>query len=130
MRDGICSIFAVVIAVTLFAGCQQQEAPSEKQARLQAAQNADVKQALEATQAEIKALQQKHARELQQRDQELAKYKARIEALQKDLQTGIAERVKSVTTAVMEENAKLRQEIEQLKAQMEELKKQPKSLSQ
>jgi peptidoglycan hydrolase CwlO-like protein len=125
MKSKIFAVLAVLVtlavAVFVFAGCQQAT-PNEKQARLLAAQNRDLEQQLSARQAEIKALQQKQADELRRRDEELARCKARIDALQKDLDKNVAERVRSVTTAVMDENARLRQEIADLKAQLEKLK--------
>jgi hypothetical protein len=126
MRSSISAVLVTIVAMFL-AGCQQpqqQEVPNEKQARLLAAQSADLQKALAAKDAEIAALRQKHAQDVQQRDAELAKCKARIEALQKDVAKGIAERVDRVTTPVIDENAKLRKEIEQLKGEIQELKKQ------
>ena len=124
-RTARCRARRLIVAM-FFAGCQQpQEAPSQQQARLLAAQDADLQKQLAARQAEIATLQQKHAKELRQRDQELLQCRARIDALQKDLEKGIDERVKSVTATVLDENAKLRQEIEQLKAQIEKLKAAP-----
>lgn len=128
MRNEIPRILAVVVAAIFVMGCQQQrqtaEAPNEKQARLLAAQSADLQRQLAARQDEIGALRQKHARELRQRDEELAQCKARIELLQKDVEKGIADRVSGVAATLMEENAKLRKEIEGLKAQIRDLKKQ------
>jgi uncharacterized lipoprotein YajG len=117
------NILATMVAVMLFAGCQQQqEAPSQQQARLLAAQDADLQKQLAAREAEIKTLQQKHTQELRLRDQELIRCKVRIDALQQDLQKGIDARVKSVMATVMDENAKLRQEVEQLRAEIAKLK--------
>jgi outer membrane murein-binding lipoprotein Lpp len=114
----------LVIAVFLFAGCQQQqtmtEAPNERQARLLAAQSADLQRQLAARQSEIETLRHKHAEELGRRDEELAKCKAQIQRLQEDLEKGIDERVRGVTTTLMEENARLREEIERLKAETAE----------
>jgi flagellar motility protein MotE (MotC chaperone) len=125
MRDGALgtvAIIALAVAAAFLAGCQrsQQEVqtPNEKQARLLAAQSADLQKQLAAREAEIKALRQKHARELQQRDEELARCKARIEALQRDIEKGIAERVSGVTTKLIEENTRLRREVEQLKTRL------------
>jgi len=122
MRNGTPSILAVVIAAIFIAGCQQPQqtadAPNEKQARLLAAQNADLQKQLAARQAEIATLREKHSQDLRQRDEELARCKARIETLQKEIDRGIAERVSGVTAAVMEENARLRQEVERLKAEL------------
>ena len=64
---------------------------NEKQARLLATQSEDLQKQLIARQAEIAALRQKYARDTQQRDEELARCKARIEILEKDVKTGIAD---------------------------------------
>ncbi len=120
MKNAIVAVIAGVVVAVIVSGCSQQKSqvPNEKQARLLAAQSADLQKELAACQAEIEALREKHARELQERDEELARCKTRIEALQKDLETGIAERVAGVTTKLMHENARLRQEVEQLKTQI------------
>ncbi len=123
MRNRTCGIVAAMVAATFFAGCQQpQQAPNQQQARLLAAQNADLQKQLEARQAQIDTLQKKHAQELRLRDQELIRCKVRIDALQQEIKTGIDQRVQTITARVLDENAKLRQEIEQLKAQVEKLK--------
>lgn len=121
MAGRISVVLIAVVGMSL-AGCgqpQQQEAPNEKQARLLAAQSADLQRALAARDAEIATLRRTHAQDLQQRDAELAQCRARIEALQREVDRGIAERVGSLATAVMEDNARLRREIEQLKRQVE-----------
>ncbi len=126
MRNRTCSVFLAMVAVMFFTGCQQpQEAPNQQQARLLAAQNADLQKQLQLRQAEIKVLQEKHTRELRQRDQELIRCKVRIEALQQDVKKGVDERVKSVTAPVLDENARLRQEVVELKAEIEKLKAAP-----
>jgi chromosome segregation ATPase len=123
MRNKAPGVLAGIVTLMVLAGCQQpEEAPNEKVARLLAAQNAELRQETMARLAENQALQHKHAIELQRRDEELAKCKARIAELQKDLEEGIAERVRSVTTAVMDENAKLRKEVETLRAEITRLK--------
>jgi predicted transcriptional regulator len=117
--------FWALVAMFL-AGCQQPqrtpEPPNERQARLLAAQSADLQQQLADREAEIRTLREKHAQELRQRDDVLARCRARIERLQKDLEKGIAERVSGVTTALLEENAKLRKEIQRLQAELDRLK--------
>jgi hypothetical protein len=125
MRNRTCGIFVAAILV-LLAGCHQpEEAPNGRQARLLAAENADLQRQLAARQVEIEALQQRHTKELRQRDYELIRCKARIAALQQELKTKIDERVTGVTAAVMDENAKLRRQVEELQAQVEKLKKPP-----
>ncbi len=127
MRNSAFGILTTALVAMVLAGCQQQqqqapEPPNERQARLLAAQSADLQQQLAARQAEIDALRKKHTQELRQRDEELARCKARIELLQKDIEKGIAERVSGVATALLEDNAKLRKEIERLHAEIERLK--------
>jgi hypothetical protein len=125
MRNGMLCTLAVVAAV-VFTGCQQQRAaPNQQQARLLAAQNAELQRQLEVRQAEVNALLKKHTQELRVRDQELIRCKVRIDALQQEIKKGIDQRVKTITARVLDENAKLRQEIEQLKAQIEKLKAAP-----
>ena len=119
MRIRALGIIAIVAAFC--AGCQQPETANEKRARLLAAENIELREQSATRQAETEALRRKHAQELQQRDEELAKCEARIETLQKDVAKGVAERVEAVTAAVTNENAKLRQENESLKADVERL---------
>jgi len=117
-----CGAASVVFAALLIAGCHRQQTGNEKQARLLAAQNVELKEKVAQQEAQIETLRLEHAAKLRQQDKLLAQYKARNEALQKDLQKGIAERVNDVTAAVMDDNARLRREIEQLKAEVEKLK--------
>ncbi len=126
MRNGMfCTL--VVIAAAFLTGCQQpvQETPNQQQARLLAAQNADLQKQLEARQAEIKVMQEKYTKELRLRDQELIRRKVRIDALQQEIKKGIDQRVQTITARVLDENAKLRQENEQLKAELEKLRAAP-----
>jgi uncharacterized lipoprotein YajG len=127
MTNRTCSILVALAAMAVFAGCQQpaQEAPNQQQARLLAAQNAELREQLEFRQAEIKVLQEKYTKELRLRDQELIRCRVRIDALQQEIQKGIDQRVRTITARVLDENAKLRQEIEQLEAQIEKLKAGP-----
>jgi len=113
-----------VIVAALLAGCQQPQTPNEKQARLLAAENTELKQKLASQQTRMETLQKQQDQKLQQREQELSKCQARAEQLQRDLETGIAERVRDVTTKVMDENARLRKEIKDLQAEIEKLKTQ------
>jgi hypothetical protein len=63
MRNRMLGFATALVAVAFFTGCQQppQEAPSQQQARLLAAQDADLQKQLAARQAEIATLQQKYA---------------------------------------------------------------------
>ena len=116
-----------LVLVCLWAtGCQQQQqAPSEKQARLLAAQNVDLNERLADLEGQIESLQRQHAEQLEARAAELARCQGRNEALQEDIRQGIAVRVKDVTDAVMTENARLREEITSLRAEIDKLKDAP-----
>ncbi len=126
MKNRTAGLVAAFVAAIFLPGCQQpQEVPNQQQARLLAAQNADLQKRLELRQAEIKVLQEKHTKELRQRDQELIRCKVRIDALQQEVKKGIQDRVRTLTAPVLDENAKLRQEVVELKAQIEKLKATP-----
>lgn len=118
----------VLIAGGLFAcgsGCRQEAAPEARQARLIAAESIQLREQLAERHAEMEKLKSRHAHEIEQKQQQLAACQKRVEALEKDLRRGIAQRVDSVMAAVMAENARLRKEIETLRAEVERLKSQP-----
>ncbi len=116
--------FAVGSMVGLGSGCQNNEAPEAKQARLIAAESLQLRKQLADRDAEIARLEADHAKVIEQTQAQLAACQERIEALQKDLQEGIAQRVDSVATALMAENARLRKELETLRTEIETLKAQ------
>jgi hypothetical protein len=127
MKYRMRGILGTIVVAAALTGCQQpaQEAPNQQQARLLAAQTADLQRQLEARQTEIKVMQETHTKELRVRDQELIRCKVRIDALQQEVKKGIDQRVQTITARVLDENAKLRQENEQLKAEVEKLKAAP-----
>ncbi len=120
----VAAVTLLVVAAML-AGCQQPQTPDEKQARLLAAENIQLKERLTSQQARVETAQKQQGQKLQQQEQELSKCRARAEQLQKDLEKGIAERVQDVTTKVMDENVRLRKEIERLQSEIEKLKADP-----
>jgi uncharacterized protein YaiL (DUF2058 family) len=120
----VAAVTLIIVAAAL-AGCQQPQTPSEKQARLLAAENLQLKDRLASQQTKMDTLQKQQALKLQQEQWELSKCRARVEQLQKDLEKGIAERVGDVTMKVMDENARLRKQIESLQAQLKNLKAEP-----
>lgn len=120
----VVAVITACIIAAMLAGCQQPT-PNEKQARLLAAENIQLKERLANQQARAETTQKQQAQKVQQQEQELSKCRARAEQLQKDLEKGIAERVRDVTTKVMDENARLRKEIERLQAEIKKLKADP-----
>lgn len=128
MTSRRCAWYAVavsfVLVAVLTAGCRQEQAPNQKQARLLAARNVELKGQIAAQEVQIETLRREHAEKIEAQAELLAQYRSHNEALQKDLREGIAARVKDVTAAVMNENARLRREMEQLKAEVDKLKAQ------
>ena len=103
------------------AGCQQNQDPNTRQARLAAAENIQLKQDLARCEARVEALKEQFAQELERKDAQLAASRKLGDDLKEDLRQGIATRVNAVATKVMDENARLRQEIETLRAEIAKL---------
>lgn len=123
-------VVAVVVGLLLGLGssCRQETTPEAKQARLIAAESVQIRRQLADCEGEMQKLRARHAEEIERREGQLAACQKRIEALERDLQDGIARQVGSVMAAVMDENARLRREIETLRAEIEAIKgRQPNS---
>jgi archaellum component FlaC len=114
-------VTGLLIVLLPAGGCRREKTPEAKQARLIAAESMQLKDRLADLENQIGKLRARHADDLKQREDRLAACRKRVETLEKDLQKGIAERVNSVTAAVMDENARLRQEIAQLRVEIERL---------
>ncbi len=109
-------------------GCVQETAPEAKQARLIAAESIQLRRQVADCEEEMERLRARHAEEIERREAQLAAGQKRIEALERDFQDGIARQVGSVMAAVMDENARLRREIEMLRAEIESIReRQPSS---
>jgi hypothetical protein len=104
------------------AGCQQNQDPDARQARLAVAENIQLKRDLARCEARIEALKEQFAQELEKKDAQLATSRRLSEDLQEDLRQGIAARVSAVTTKVMDESARLRKENDELRAEIAKLK--------
>ena len=124
MKLPIQKVFLLVIGVAIMssAGCQEQELPSEKKSRLIAAENIELKKQLEQRDGQIEQLKKQHEKQIQQQEDRLAKCLKRKETVEKQLREGVKEQVDDVLSAVVEENAKLREEIKNLKAEIEKLR--------
>jgi hypothetical protein len=104
----------LLVVTALLAGCRQT--PVDKQARLIAAENLQLRKDLADRDGQIGKLKADYEEQLQQKDEELAACYKRNQVLENDVQKAVGERVEQVTAAVMAENAKLRKEIETLRA--------------
>jgi outer membrane murein-binding lipoprotein Lpp len=104
------------------AGCQQNQDPDARQARLAAAENIQLKKDVASYKSRLEALQKEYDRQLERKDAQLAASRKLSQDLQDDLRKGIAERVNAVANKVMEDNARLRKENESLRAEIARLK--------
>ena len=105
-------------------GCQQNQTPDMRQARLAAAENIELRKELDNCKARMEALKKEYDRQLERKDAQLAASRKLSEDLQEDLRKGIAARVNMVMSKVMDENAELRKEVEALRAENTTLKMQ------
>jgi chromosome segregation ATPase len=106
------------------AGCQQIrdrfEPPEVRRARLIAAQYMELEKSLADLDAKIENLRTQYEQQIKEKEEQLAAYRQKVEGFQNDVQQAISERVNQVTATVLNENAKLRKEVESLRAQLEQ----------
>ncbi|UCG59309.1 MAG: hypothetical protein JSU70_07320 [Phycisphaerales bacterium] len=128
MSKPIRRVFVLLVSIVavIIAGCQEEELPSTKKTRLIVAENIRLKKDLASREKEIERLNTLHARQIKRQQEELAKCVQQKEALEARLQQNIKKQVSGVLTSVLDENAKMREEITALKAQIEKLRGQVK----
>jgi DNA repair exonuclease SbcCD ATPase subunit len=114
---------AGITIIMLSAGCQEEELQSDKKNRVIAAENIQLKKEIKKRDEKIERLKKQHEKKLQQQEELLDKYAKQKEALEKQLQKGVKNQIDDVLTNLIEENAKLRDEINRLEAELEELAK-------
>jgi len=118
----------VVVAVTLVAGCDEENRTNAKtditKSRLVAVENRQLKK-------EIKQLKERHKKEIKHQERLLAKCQREKENIAelsgkgiKDLMDAALNDAAEQNSKLRRENEKLKNEIAQLKKQLEELKKQ------
>jgi len=112
-----------VVVVLLIAGCGEQEPPSMKKSRLIAVENMQLKRELEQCNREIEKLIELHNRESRKQEKILAECVQEKESWKRKAQQNVRNQVKGVFDAVMEQNAKLLEENKKLKAQIEKLQR-------
>jgi chromosome condensin MukBEF ATPase and DNA-binding subunit MukB len=114
-------VLAVCVVVMSIAGCAEQELPSVKKSRLIAAENMRLTKQLERRDREIESIKELHNKESKKQEKLLAKCVQEKESWKQKARQNVRNQVKGVFDAVMEQNAKLREENEKLKAQIEKL---------
>ncbi len=123
MKRPVRKIFVstVCVVVMSIAGCGEQEPPSVKKSRLIAVENMRLTKELEQRSKEIERLNELHNKEIKKQEKLLAKCVQEKESWKKKARQNVRNQVKGVFDAVMEQNAKLREENKKLKAQREQL---------
>ncbi len=114
-------VLAVCVVVMLIVGCGEQAPPSVKKSRLIAAENMRLTKELERRDKEIESIKELHNKEIKKQEKLLAKCLEEKESWKQKARQNVRNQVKGVFDAVMEQNAKLREENEKLKAQIEKL---------
>ena len=123
MKRAVRKIFvlAVCVVVMSIAGCGEQELPSVKKSRLIAVENMQLKRELEQRSKEIERLKELHNRESRKQEKILAECVQEKDSWKQKARQNVKNQVKGVFDAVMEQNAKLREENKKLKAEIEKL---------
>ena len=114
-------VLTVCVVVMLIVGCGEQAPPSVKKSRLIAAENMRLTKELERRDKEIESIKELHNKEIKKQEKLLAKCLEEKESWKQNARQNVRNQVKGVFDAVMEQNAKLLEENEKLKAQIEKL---------
>ncbi len=114
---------AGVTIIMLSAGCQEEELQSDKKNRVIAAENIQLKKEIKKRDETIERLKKQHEKQTQQQKELLEKYIKQKEALEKQLLQGVENQMDEVLAAVIEENAKLQDEVKKLEAELDKLTK-------
>jgi len=111
-------LLAISVAIIILSvGCQEEKLPSEKKSRIIAAENMKLKKELEQRDKTIEKLNKQHEKQVQQQKELLAECLKQKGTLEKQLQQNVKEQIDEVLANVIEENAKLQEEIKKLKTQ-------------
>ncbi len=116
-------VFAVCVVVLLIAGCVEQEPPGVKKSRLIAVENMQLKRELEQSSREIERLKELHNRESRKQEKLLAECVQEKESWKQKARQNVKNQVKGVFDAVMEQNAKLLEENKKLRSEIEKLQR-------
>ena len=103
----------------IISGCNEPQTYSEKQSRLIAAENIELKKQLEALNLEIGKLVEQHQKEINAQQKLLADAQKEIETLKEQSKQDIHDQIQEVLDAVILQNTELRNEIEKLQEQLQ-----------
>jgi gas vesicle protein len=121
VQNAVILAIGAIFVISLFAGCQEQQATDAKKGRLVAAENIGLKKELDRRDREIERLKGLHSKEIKRQEELVAKCLEEKKLWQDKADENIKAQVGEVSTVVLEQNSKLREENENLKAQIEKL---------
>ena len=121
VQNAVVLAIGAIFVISLFAGCQEQQATDAKKGRLVAAENIGLKKELDRRDREIERLKGLHSKEIKRQEELVAKCQEEKGLLQKRVDENIKAQVSEVLAAVVEENSKLHGELEGLKTQVQKL---------
>ncbi len=123
MKRAVRKIFVLAVGVVVMSivGCGEQEPPGVKKSRLIAVENMRLTKELGQRNKEIERLNELHNKEIKKQEKLLAECVQEKESWKQKARQNVRNQVKGVVDAVMEQNAKLREENEKLKAQIEKI---------
>jgi len=116
---------AVIMSVT---GCEEQQVPGTKRARIIAVENRQLKKQLQQRDSDMEKLKEQYDNESKNQKELLAKCEQEKKSLQEQLTGKFEAKLNDFIKSLGEENKKLLGENESLKAQIEELKEKVKEL--
>ena len=117
------ALVLIFVAALVFApGCEEAQAPTEKQSRVIAARNMELEKLLVERDKQIDDLKAQYTARIGLEQKKLADCQKQTESCQEQLKKGMQEKVEGVLTASVDQTAKLLQENAALKAEIAELK--------
>lgn len=114
-------ILLFLVALVCSAGCQEAQAPSEKQSRLIGARNIELEKQVAARDKEIGNLKAQYAARLGLERKKLAKCQKETADCQEKVKQNLDDKIGEVLVPTLNEAAKLRDENEKLRAKIDEL---------
>ncbi len=118
----VALVFLVAVFVVMFISGCEEEASNERMAKLIANENRQLKKQLEQRDKEMQRQKQQLEKGIEKQTQLLEKCEQAKKVLEQRTQEEMSRQVQSVLGVVMEQNAKMHQEIAVLKQELEELK--------
>ncbi len=115
-------ILVFAISIICAAGCQEAEKPSEKKARVIAAQNMELEKQVAELDKQIDDLKTQHTAKLGLEQKKLANCQKQTADCRQQLKEGMEKKVNDILIVSIEESAKLHKENAKLKAEIAELK--------